>query len=205
MSSRVLVVDNHDSFVFNIVQYLLALGADCVVKDRTHVRPADATGMDGVLLSPGPGHPEDAGVCLDLVRQAERTGSSLLGVCLGHQVIAHVFGAVVSRAPEPVHGYPSEIQHTGDGVFAGLPQPFRATRYHSLAVEPATLPPKLVVTARSADGVVMGLRHRELPIEGVQFHPESVLSEGGHQLLANWLDTGKSDITRKILRKSVTT
>jgi para-aminobenzoate synthetase component 2 len=185
--SRILVVDNHDSFVFNIVQYLLELGADCVVGDRSEVTVADAHGVDGVLLSPGPGHPADAGVCLDLVRDADRRGTPLLGVCLGHQVIAEVYGAVVSRAPEVVHGYTSAIHHYGAGVLAGLPNPFLATRYHSLAVEPATVPDTLEITARSDDGVIMGLRHRGRAIEGVQFHPESVLSEGGHLLLENWL------------------
>ncbi|TDD74098.1 aminodeoxychorismate/anthranilate synthase component II [Actinomadura darangshiensis] len=187
---RVLVVDNHDSFVYNIVQYLLELGADCVVKDRSDVALQDATDVDGVLLSPGPGHPADAGVCLDLVRDAVRRGTPLLGVCLGHQVIAHVHGAAVGRAPEIVHGRTSEIRHDGAGVFRGLPDPFAATRYHSLAVRPGTVPPDaLDVTARTPDGVIMGLRHRTRPVEGVQFHPESVLSEQGHQLLGNWLDT----------------
>jgi para-aminobenzoate synthetase component II len=187
MAPRVLVVDNHDSFVFNIVQYLLELGADCAVKDRSEVTLADADGADGVLLSPGPGHPADTGVCLDLVRAADRRGLPLLGVCLGHQVIAHVYGAVVSRAPELVHGYTSPVRHTGKGVLAGLPDPFKATRYHSLAVEPATVPGTLEVTARTPDGVIMALRHRTRPIEGVQFHPESVLSECGHRLLGTWL------------------
>jgi para-aminobenzoate synthetase component II len=185
---RVLVVDNHDSFVYNIVQYLLELGADCLVKDRSDVAVADAAGVGGVLLSPGPGHPAGAGVCLDLVRDAERRGTPLLGVCLGHQVIAHVHGATVGRAPEIVHGSTSEIHHDGAGVFEGLPDPFAATRYHSLAVEPATVPLDVLdVTARTPDGVVMGLRHRTRPVEGVQFHPESVLSDGGHRLLGNWL------------------
>lgn len=191
---RVLVVDNHDSFVFNIVQYLLELGADCVVKDRSDVGTSDAFAVDGVLLSPGPGHPVDAGVCLELVRDAERRGTPLLGVCLGHQVIAHVYGAVVSRAPEIVHGYTSPIHHDGRGVFEGLPSPFPATRYHSLAVEPATVPASLEVTARTPDGVVMGLRHRDRPLEGVQFHPESVLSEEGRSLLRNWLATCASTV-----------
>ncbi|GAA4345898.1 para-aminobenzoate synthetase component 2 [Actinomadura luteofluorescens] len=187
---RVLVVDNHDSFVYNIVQYLLELGADCVVKDRSDVSVRDAAAVDGVLLSPGPGHPADAGVCLDLVRDAERRGAPLLGVCLGHQVIAHVHGATVDRAPEIVHGYTSEIHHDGAGVLRGLPDPFTATRYHSLAVAPATVPPDVLeVTARTRDGVVMGLRHRGRPVEGVQFHPESILSTAGHRLLRNWLVT----------------
>ncbi|GAA4397594.1 aminodeoxychorismate/anthranilate synthase component II [Actinomadura verrucosospora] len=187
---RVLVVDNHDSFVYNIVQYLLELGADCLVRDRSDVAVEDAAGVDGVLLSPGPGHPADAGVCLDLVRDAERRGTPLLGVCLGHQVIAHVHGATVARAPEIVHGFTSEIHHDGVGVFRGLPDPFAATRYHSLAVVPGTVPPDVLeVTARTGDGVVMGLRHRGRPVEGVQFHPESILSTAGHRLLRNWLET----------------
>ncbi|MEV0659821.1 anthranilate synthase component II [Actinomadura luteofluorescens] len=187
---RVLVVDNHDSFVYNIVQYLLELGADCVVKDRSDVSVRDAADVDGVLLSPGPGHPADAGVCLDLVRDAERRGTPLLGVCLGHQVIAHVHGATVARAPEIVHGFTSEIHHDGAGVLRGLPDPFAATRYHSLAVVPDTVPPDVLeVTARTRDGVVMGLRRRGRPVEGVQFHPESILSTAGHRLLRNWLVT----------------
>jgi para-aminobenzoate synthetase component 2 len=190
--TRILVVDNHDSFVFNIVQYLLELGADCEVKDRSDVGFADAADADGVLLSPGPGHPSDARVCLDLVYEAERRGLPLLGVCLGHQVIAQAYGGVVSHAPAVVHGYTSEIYHGGAGVLHGLPSPFRATRYHSLAVDPMTVPPELEVTARTPaaedePGVIMGLRHRTAPIEGVQFHPEAVLSEHGHRLLGNWL------------------
>ncbi|WP_131738799.1 anthranilate synthase component II [Actinomadura roseirufa] len=186
---RVLVVDNHDSFVFNIVQYLRELGADCVVKDRSDVTVRDASSAGGVLLSPGPGHPAGSGVCLDLVADAERRAVPLLGVCLGHQIIGHVHGAVVSRAPQIVHGYTSPIRHDGTGVFRGLPDPFPATRYHSLAVEPATVPGgALEISARTPDGVVMGLRHRTLPIEGVQFHPESILSMGGHHLLSNWLE-----------------
>lgn len=192
---RVLVVDNHDSFVFNIVQYLLELGADCVVKDRSDVTVADAASAGGVLLSPGPGHPADSEVCLDLVQDAERRAVPLLGVCLGHQIIGHVHGATVSRAPQIVHGYTSPIGHDGAGVFRGLPDPFPATRYHSLAVEPETVPRDVLeITARTPDGVVMGLRHRTLPIEGVQFHPESVLSAGGHRLLSNWLDACASTV-----------
>ncbi|MGP4023101.1 anthranilate synthase component II [Actinomadura sp. 3N407] len=184
---RVLVVDNHDSFVYNIVQYLLELGADCTVKDRSDVTLQDAAAVDGVLLSPGPGHPADAGICLDLVRDAELRATPVLGVCLGHQVIAHVHGATVTRAPEIVHGSTSEITHDAAGVFQGLPNPFPATRYHSLAVRPDTVPTTLHVTARTSDGVIMGLRHRTRPIEGIQFHPESILSAGGHQLLKTWL------------------
>ncbi|TYK50467.1 anthranilate synthase component II [Actinomadura decatromicini] len=187
MTVRVLVVDNHDSFVYNIVQYLLELGADCLVKDRSDVTVQDAETTGGVLLSPGPGHPADAGVCLDLVRDADRRSTPLLGVCLGHQVIAHAYGATVTRAPEIVHGSTSEIVHDDEGVFRGLPASFPATRYHSLAVDPGTVQPPLEVTARTPTGVIMGLRHRTRPIEGVQFHPESVLSAHGHRLLKNWL------------------
>jgi para-aminobenzoate synthetase component II len=185
---RVLVVDNHDSFVFNIVHYLAELGARCVVKVREQVAgTADVADTDGILLSPGPGHPADSGVCLDLVRRAAWHGRPILGVCLGHQVIAVAFGGRVGSAPEIVHGYTSAIRHDGTGVLAGLPDPFQATRYHSLAVDPASVPDALRVTATTSDGVIMGLRHRRLPVEGVQFHPESVLSQGGHQLLGTWL------------------
>ncbi|MGW0482889.1 anthranilate synthase component II [Nonomuraea sp. NPDC003214] len=185
--TRVLVVDNHDSFVHNIVQYLKELGAECDVRPRDEVRVADADGFDGVLISPGPGTPEAAGVSVPLVHRAHRDARPLLGVCLGHQAIARAFGASVGRAPEPVHGRTSAVEHDGRGVFDGLPTPVRMTRYHSLAVLPGTVPDVLEVTARTADGVIMGLRHREAPIEGVQFHPESVLSEHGHRLLLNWL------------------
>ncbi len=181
---RVLVVDNQDSFVHTIVSYLRELGADCVVRDRAETSPGDVDAFDGVLLSPGPGRPEDTGVCLDIAAAARRP---VLGVCLGHQVIATAFGGTVRRAPELVHGYPSEIHHDGAGVFRGLPEPFTATRYHSLALTPESVPADLAVTARTPDGVIMGIRHRTAPAEGVQFHPESVLSEGGHDLLANWL------------------
>jgi len=186
--TRVLVVDNYDSFVFNLVQYLAQLGADVVVRrnDEVTVDDVDQLGADGVLLSPGPGRPEDAGVCIELIR--ERGASvPILGVCLGHQAIAAAYGGTVVRAPELLHGKVSEVAHEGAGVLRGLPDPFIATRYHSLAVDPASLPAELEVTARTASGVVMGLRHRDLAVEGVQFHPESVLTEGGHQLLANWL------------------
>jgi len=187
VAERVLVVDNRDSFVYNLVQYLRELGADCLVLDRDEARPEHAVGRDGVLLSPGPGHPADTGVCLDLLAAARRGGPPVLGVCLGHQALAHFCGADVVRAPQVVHGYTSEIHHTGRGVFAGLPSPFRATRYHSLAVDPRTVPAELEVTATASDGVIMGLRHRTAPMEGVQFHPESVLSEHGHALLGTWL------------------
>ena len=183
---RILVVDNYDSFVFNLVQYLAQLGADVDVRRNDEVTPEEACTYDGVLLSPGPGTPEEAGVCMDIVREcAGRV--PIFGVCLGHQAIAAAYGATVSRAPELLHGKTSPVVHDDAGVLAGLPSPFTATRYHSLAVEPATVPDELVVTGRTEGGVIMAIRHRDLPIEGVQFHPESVLTEGGHAMLANWL------------------
>jgi para-aminobenzoate synthetase component 2 len=185
---RVLVVDNYDSFVFNLVQYLAQLGARCTVLRNDEVTPADADGYDGVLLSPGPGTPERAGVCVDMVRHCAGQ-VPLLGVCLGHQAVAVAYGGVVERAPELLHGKTSQVQHGGTGVLAGLASPFTATRYHSLAVQPDSVPEELEVTGRTPGGVVMALRHRELAVEGVQFHPESVLTEGGHRLLANWLVT----------------
>ncbi len=185
-TKRILVVDNYDSFVFNLVQYLAQLGAEPVVRRNDEVVPEDALAFDGVLLSPGPGVPESAGVCVPMVRLAAGR-VPVLGVCLGHQAIAVAYGAVVSRAPELLHGKTSQVEHTGVGVLAGLPDPFTATRYHSLAVELASIPDVLEVTARTSSGVVMALRHREVAVEGVQFHPESVLTEGGHRLLANWL------------------
>ncbi|MGI5481796.1 aminodeoxychorismate/anthranilate synthase component II [Streptomyces lavendofoliae] len=190
MSARILVVDNYDSFVFNLVQYLYQLGAECEVRRNDEVGPEDvpAGGFDGVLLSPGPGTPEEAGVCVDMVRHCAGTGVPVFGVCLGMQSMAVAYGGVVDRAPELLHGKTSPVVHEGRGVFAGLPSPFTATRYHSLAAEPARLPDVLEVTARTEDGIIMGLRHRELAVEGVQFHPESVLTEHGHLMLANWLE-----------------
>jgi para-aminobenzoate synthetase component 2 len=191
--TRVLVVDNYDSFVFNLVHYLAQLGAEVVVRrndELTATEPIEL-GVDGVLLSPGPGRPEDAGVCVDLVR-AVAGRVPVFGVCLGHQAIAAAYGGRVERAPELLHGKTSQVHHQGAGVLAGLADPFTATRYHSLAVLEDSLPPELEVTARTVGGVVMALRHRDIPLEGVQFHPESVLTEGGHQLLANWL-TGCGD------------
>ena len=185
---RVLVVDNYDSFVFNLVQYLAQLGADCTVRRNDEVTPAEAASFDGVLLSPGPGTPERAGVCVDIVRKCAGT-VPLLGVCLGHQAIAVAFGAVVERAPELLHGKTSAVLHEGAGVLTGLPSPFTATRYHSLTVRPESLPDDLEVTGRTEGGVIMALRHRDLAVEGVQFHPESVLTEGGHRMLASWLVT----------------
>lgn len=185
---RVLVIDNYDSFVFNLVQYLGQLGAECVVRRNDQISLDEVGRLDvaGVLLSPGPGTPQRAGVCLDVI---QRYGHQLpiFGVCLGHQAIGAAFGGTVTRAPELLHGKTSQVYHEGAGVLAGLPNPFTATRYHSLAVLRETLPPEIEVTGWTESGVVMALRHRQLPIEGVQFHPESVLSEGGHLMLANWL------------------
>ena len=188
MSARILVVDNYDSFVFNLVQYLYQLGAECEVLRNDEVELAHAQdGFDGVLLSPGPGTPEEAGVCVDMVRHCAETGVPVFGVCLGVQSMAVAYGGVVDRAPELLHGKTSAVTHEGAGVFAGLPTPFTATRYHSLAVERATLPQELQVTAWTENGIIMGLRHRDAAVEGVQFHPESVLTEWGHLMLANWL------------------
>ena len=196
--TRILVVDNYDSFVFNLVQYLGQLGAETVVRRNDEVAPADARGYDGVLLSPGPGVPEDAGVSVEMVAECEDEGVPLLGVCLGHQAIAVAHGATVSRAPELLHGKTSDVEHTGAGVLHDLPSPFVATRYHSLAVDESTLPDELVVTGRTTSGVVMALRHRDKAVEGVQFHPESVLTQGGHRLLATWLaQCGDPDAVRR--------
>ena len=178
------MIDNYDSFVYNLVQYLGQLGADVVVRRNDEVTADDARAYDGVLLSPGPGTPERAGASVELVRACEQ-GPPLLGVCLGHQAIAVAYGGVVDRAPELLHGKTSEVEHSGAGMLYGLPSPFTATRYHSLAV--TEVPAELEVTARSESGVVMALRHRDAPVEGVQFHPESVLTQAGHLLLANWL------------------
>jgi para-aminobenzoate synthetase component 2 len=186
--TRILVVDNYDSFVFNLVQYLEQLGAECVVRRNDAVTTDEVPdlGVDGILLSPGPGTPADAGVTEEMVRWAAGR-VPVFGVCLGHQAIAEVYGATVDRAEELLHGRTSLVDHHGDGVLAGLPSPFTATRYHSLAVVDGTVPDELEVTARTRAGVIMGLRHRELAVEGVQFHPESVLTQGGHRMLANWL------------------
>lgn len=186
MTARILVVDNYDSFVFNLVQYLYQLGATCEVRRNDAVTVDEALGYDGVLLSPGPGTPEEAGVCVDMVRHAAGR-VPVFGVCLGMQSIAVAYGATVDRAPELLHGKTSLVEHEGSGVFSGLPSPFTATRYHSLAVEPDTMPAELEVTGWTESGVIMGLRHRDLPVEGVQFHPESVLTQDGHLMLANWL------------------
>jgi para-aminobenzoate synthetase component 2 len=180
------VVDNYDSFVFNLVQYLEQLGAQVSVVRNDDVTPEQCLDYDGVLLSPGPGTPQDAGACIRIVRGC--TGQvPIFGVCLGHQAIAEAFGARVIQAPELLHGKTSEVIHDDAGVLAGLPKPFTATRYHSLAVDPATVPDELVVTGTTESGVIMALRHAGAQLEGVQFHPESVLTQGGHEMLANWL------------------
>ena len=191
---QVLVVDNYDSFVFNLVQYLGQLGVHAQVwrnddaRLATDADVARAAGeFDGVLLSPGPGTPERAGASIPLVRACAASQTPLLGVCLGHQAIGVAFGATVDRAPELLHGKTSTVFHANIGVLQGRPDPFTATRYHSLTILPDTVPAQLEVTARTQGGVIMGVRHVELPIHGVQFHPESILTEGGHRMLANWL------------------
>ncbi len=188
-AAKILVIDNYDSFVYNLVQYLAQIGAEVEVWRNDDPRFADADfaqGFDGILLSPGPGTPEDAGVCIDVVaREGGRV--PIFGVCLGLQSIGVAYGGVVDRAPELLHGKTSPVEHSGVGVFAGLPSPFIATRYHSLAIEPDSMPDVLEVTARTTSGVIMAVRHRELAVEAVQFHPESVLTEWGYQMLANWL------------------
>ncbi|WP_375484515.1 aminodeoxychorismate/anthranilate synthase component II [uncultured Jatrophihabitans sp.] len=187
--TRVLVVDNYDSFVYNLVQYLAQLGAEVVVRRNDEVSAADLDGLgvDGVLISPGPGDPDDAGSSLAVAQAAADRALPLLGVCLGHQVIGQLFGAPIVRAPELLHGKTSDVVHDGTGVLAGLPSPFTATRYHSLTVPEDALDPEIVVTGRTASGVVMALRHATLPVEGVQFHPESVLTQHGHRIVGNWL------------------
>jgi anthranilate synthase/aminodeoxychorismate synthase-like glutamine amidotransferase len=187
--TRVLVIDSYDSFVYNLVQYLGELGAEpeVVRNDQLTLAEAIDRAPDLVLLSPGPGRPEDAGIICDAIRGFGELGTPVLGVCLGHQAIGHVFGGSVVRAPQLMHGKTSEIRHHGVGVFNGLPVPLTATRYHSLVIDPDSMPDCLEVTAHSDDGVVMGVRHRTLPIEGVQFHPESILTAAGHDLLRNFL------------------
>jgi para-aminobenzoate synthetase component II len=198
---QILVVDNYDSFVFNLVQYLGQLGVEAQVWRNDDARLSDpaavAAEVDGILLSPGPGTPERAGASIDLVRACAAARTSLLGVCLGHQAIGVAFGATVDRAPELLHGKTSSVYHTN----TGLPDPFTATRYHSLTIMPETLPAELEVTARTRSGVIMGVRHAELPIHGVQFHPESILTEGGHRMLANWLADCGQALDEALVRK----
>jgi anthranilate synthase component II len=182
-----LLIDNYDSFTYNLWHYLGELGAEVVVKRNGRLSADEALAMrpQGIVISPGPSDPDRAGICLELIRRAGNV--PLLGVCLGHQAIGQVFGGRVVRAPQPMHGKTSPMRHTGEGVFAGLTNPLVATRYHSLVVERDTLPESLTITAETEDGLIMGLRHRDRPVHGVQFHPESIASVGGHALLANFL------------------
>lgn len=192
-----LLIDNYDSFTYNLVHYLGELGADVVVRrnDALNVQEAMALNPSAIVLSPGPCDPDQAGICLALTAAAAETRTPLLGVCLGHQAIGQAFGGKVVRCHEIVHGKMGLIHHAGQGVFAGLPSPFQATRYHSLVVDRATLPDCLDVTAWLEDGTIMGLRHRELPIEGVQFHPESIASEHGHRMLRTFLEGASVPLT----------
>jgi len=197
MGARVLVIDNYDSFVFNLVQYLGELGADPLVHrhDDLELEEIIALEPDGVLVSPGPGTPDDAGLSNEVIRHF--TGiRPVFGVCLGHQCMGQVFGGRVVRAPQVMHGKTSLVHHDGQGLFAGLPDPFEATRYHSLIVAADSVPPELVVSAWTDDGTVMGLRHRDHPTtEGVQFHPESILTAGGHDIVGNWLRVVDAGVT----------
>ena len=198
--ASILVIDNYDSFVYNLVSYLAQIGAEVEVwrnDDPRFGHEAWGEKFDGILISPGPGAPEAAGVCVDVVRTMGGV-KPLFGVCLGLQAMAVAYGGTVDRAPEQLHGKTSPVFHEGEGVFAGLPSPVTTTRYHSLAIVEDTLPAELKVTARTDSGVIMGVRHRELPVEAVQFHPESVLTEGGYQMLANWLvECGDADAPRR--------
>jgi para-aminobenzoate synthetase component 2 len=187
VATKILVVDNYDSFVYNLVQYLAQLGAECTVVRNDEVAASEAKNYDGVLISPGPGTPERAGISIAMIKYCAEKNIPLFGVCLGHQAIGVAFGATVSRAPELLHGKTSQVNHQGGGVLVDLPSPFTATRYHSLAVERDTVPPEIEITGSTDSGIVMSMRHTKFPIEGVQFHPESVLTEHGHQMLANWL------------------
>lgn len=189
----IVLIDNYDSFTFNLVHYLGGLGADVVVHRNDKVTAADVVAMqpDAIVLSPGPCTPNEAGICLELIEKAAPT-IPIMGVCLGHQAIGQVFGGKVVRAPVPVHGKMSDIRHESTGVFRGINGPFKATRYHSLVVERGSMPNELMVTAQADDNLVMGLAHRELPIHGVQFHPESIASEHGHLILKNFLDIAAS-------------
>ena len=187
MATKILVVDNYDSFVFNLVQYLQQLGAECTVVRNDAVVAREASKYDGVLISPGPGTPEKAGISVEMIKYCAQHSIPLFGVCLGHQAIGVAFGATVSRAPELLHGKTSLVYHQQEGVLADIPSPFTATRYHSLCVEKDSVPDALHITGSTDSGLVMSIQHTTLPIQGVQFHPESVLTEHGHQMLANWL------------------
>jgi para-aminobenzoate synthetase component 2 len=187
MATKILVVDNYDSFVFNLVQYLQQLGAECTVVRNDAIAAEEASKYDGVLISPGPGTPEKAGISVEMIKYCAQHAIPLFGVCLGHQAIGVAFGATVSRAPELLHGKTSLVYHQQEGVLADIPSPFTATRYHSLCVEKDSVPEALRITGSTDSGLVMSIEHTTLPIQGVQFHPESVLTEHGHQMLANWL------------------
>lgn len=187
MPKQILVIDNYDSFVYNLVQYLGQIGAECTVVRNDEITVEKAREFDGVLISPGPGTPEAAGISIDMVNFCAQEKIPLFGVCLGHQAIATAFGATVSRAPELLHGKTSVIEHNNHGVMANIPSPITVTRYHSLAIEPATLTSEIEVTSTTESGIVMSIQHKTLPISGVQFHPESVLTEHGHKMLGNWL------------------
>ena len=188
VATRILVIDNYDSFVFNLVQYLQQLGADCTVVRNDAISVEEASKYDGVLISPGPGTPERAGISVAVINYCAEKSIPLFGVCLGHQAIGVAFGATVSRAPELLHGKTSLVFHKQQGVLNDLPSPFTATRYHSLCVEKESVPDVLEVTGATESGVIMSMQHKTLPIQGVQFHPESVLTEHGHLMLANWLE-----------------
>ncbi|HEX2246422.1 MAG TPA: aminodeoxychorismate/anthranilate synthase component II [Arthrobacter sp.] len=190
---RILVVDNYDSFVYTLVGYLQQLGAETTVVRNDDVTLAEAIELagtrDGVLVSPGPGNPAEAGVCVDLIRWCGENSKPMLGVCLGHQALAEAYGGVVTHAAELMHGKTSQVLHHGQNVFTGVPSPFTATRYHSLAVVRESIPAQLEITAETEGGVIMGLAHSQAPLWGVQFHPESVLTEGGYLMLGNWLES----------------
>jgi para-aminobenzoate synthetase component 2 len=192
-TTKILVVDNYDSFVYTLVGYLQELGAQTTVVRNDDITLAEAIEMaetrDGVLVSPGPGNPAEAGVCIELIKWCGANNKPMFGVCLGHQALAEAYGGTVTHAPELMHGKTSLVEHNGTSVFAGLPSPLTATRYHSLAAVRETIPDVLEITAETATGVVMGLQHRTAPLCGVQFHPESVLTEGGYQMLGNWLES----------------
>jgi len=200
---RVLVVDNYDSFVYNLVQYLAQLGVEPVVlrNDELSVELSELAEVGAVLVSPGPGVPEEAGRSIDVIKAAGERNLPLLGVCLGHQAIGVAYGGIVERAPELLHGKTSQVLHEGVGVLRGLPSPFTATRYHSLSIRPESLPPALEVTGRTGSGLIMAVRHKDLPIEGVQFHPESVLTQGGHRMLANWLASAGHQVPEEIVAR----
>ena len=193
MTTRILVIDNYDSFVYTLVGYLRELGAETTVVRNDDLDTPEAVELaarhNGVLVSPGPGTPAEAGVSIDLIRWCGTTGKPMLGICLGHQALAEAYGGTVTHAPELMHGKTSLVEHSGQDVFSGLPSPLTATRYHSLAAVADSVPAELEVTARTASGIIMGLRHTAAPLSGVQFHPESVLTEGGYRMLGNWLES----------------